>query len=39
MDKMDYKKLKKELLSKVGASGIMPLISNIDSSSDDELIK
>ncbi len=39
MDKIDYKKLKKDLLNKVGASGIMPLIVSVDSASDKELLR
>jgi hypothetical protein len=39
VDKIDYKKLKKDLLNKVGASGIMPLIVSVDSASDKELLK
>lgn len=39
MDKIDYKKLKKDLLNKVGPSGIMPAIIEVDSASKDKLIK
>jgi hypothetical protein len=39
VDKIDYKKLKKDLLNKVGASGIMPLIVSVDSASDKELLR
>ncbi|WP_271813656.1 hypothetical protein [Clostridium beijerinckii] len=39
MDNIDYKKLKKDLLNKVGSSGIMPLIISVDSASDKELIR
>ena len=39
MDKIDYKKLKKDLLNKIGASGIMPLIVTVDSASEKELIR
>ena len=34
---IDYKKLKKDLLSKFGPSNIMPLISKIDRANDEEL--
>ncbi len=39
VDNIDYKKLKKDLLNKVGSSGIMPLIISVDSASDKELIR
>lgn len=39
MDNIDYKKLKKDLLKKVGPSGIMPLIVYVDSANKDELLK
>ncbi|WP_182629428.1 hypothetical protein [Clostridium chromiireducens] len=39
MDKIDYKKLKKDLLNKIGASGIMPLIVTVDSANEKELIQ
>jgi hypothetical protein len=39
LEKIDYKKLKKDLLNKVGVSGIIPLIVSIDSASDKELLK
>jgi hypothetical protein len=39
MDKIDYKKLKKDLLNKVGPSGIMPAIIEIDSAPKEKLIK
>ena len=39
MDKIDYKKLKKDLLKKVGPSGFMPLIVSIDSADNDELLR
>jgi hypothetical protein len=39
LDKIDYKKLKKDLLNKVGASGIMPLIISIDSASEKDLLR
>lgn len=36
---IDYKKLKRDLLNKVGPSGIKPLIISIDSASEEELIR
>jgi hypothetical protein len=39
VDKIDYKKLKKDLLNKVGTSGIMPSIIEVDSASKDKLIR
>lgn len=39
MSKIDFKKLKKDLLNKVGTSGIMPLIVSIDSASEKELLQ
>ncbi|MVX66480.1 hypothetical protein GKZ28_22655 [Clostridium chromiireducens] len=39
LEKIDYKKLKKDLLNKVGSSGIMPLIVSIDSASEKELLE
>ena len=39
MDKIDYKKLKKDLLNKIGPSGIMSLIISVDSASEKELLK
>lgn len=39
MDKIDYKKLKKDILRKVGTSGIMPLIVTIDSADEEKLIR
>lgn len=39
MDKIYYKKLKKDLLNKVGTSGIMALIVTVDSASEKELKK
>jgi len=39
VDNIDYKKLKKDLLKKVGPSGIMPLIVCIDSANEDELLR
>lgn len=39
MDKIDYKKLKIDLLNKVGASVIMPLVVSVDSASDKELLQ
>jgi hypothetical protein len=39
MDRFDYKKLKKDLLNKVGPSGIMAAIIEVDSASKEKLIK
>lgn len=39
MANIDYKKLKKDLLNKVGSSGIMPLIISVDSASEKELLR
>jgi hypothetical protein len=39
VDKIDYKKLKKDLLKKIGTSGIMPLIVAVDSADEEELIR
>lgn len=39
VDKIDYRKLKKDLLKKVGTSGIMPLIVSVDSASEKELLR
>ncbi len=39
VDNIDYKKLKKDLLNKVGSSGIMPLIISVDSASNKELLR
>ena len=39
MNKIDYRKLKKDLLNKVGTSGIMPLIVIVDSASEKELLR
>ena len=39
MEEIDYKKLKKALLKKMGPSGIMPLISLIDRADEEELIR
>lgn len=36
---LDYKRLKKDLLSKIGPSNIMALISKVDRASDKELEK
>jgi hypothetical protein len=36
---MDYKKLKKDLLNKVGPSGMMGLIVSIDNATEKELLK
>lgn len=38
MENINYNKLKKELLNKVGPSGIMALISSIDRADEEELI-
>lgn len=38
MSKIDYKKLKKDLLNKVGTSGIMALVVAVDSASEKELL-
>jgi hypothetical protein len=37
MNKIDYKKLKRDLLRKVGTSGNMALIVTVDSASEKEL--
>jgi hypothetical protein len=37
MNKIDYKKLKKDLLRKVGPSGNMALIVTVESASENEL--
>jgi hypothetical protein len=39
VDNIDYKKLKKDLLNKVGTSGIMPLIVSVDSASDKKFLQ
>ena len=39
MNNIDYKKLKKDLLKKVGTSGIMPLIMTVDSASEEDLLR
>jgi hypothetical protein len=39
MNNIDYKKLKKDLLNKVGTSGIMPLVVSVDSASEGELLR
>lgn len=39
MDNIDYKKLKKDLMNKVGPSGIMPLIVAVDSAKEKELLR
>ena len=39
MKNINYKKLKKDLLKKVGTSGIMALIVSVDSADKDELIR
>ncbi|MEK6266210.1 MAG: hypothetical protein N2B06_15795 [Clostridium sp.] len=39
MNKIDYKKLRKDLLNKVGTSGIMPLVVAVDSASEKELLR
>ena len=39
MDKIDYKKLKKDLLNKVGTSGIMSLIITVESASEKKLLQ
>lgn len=39
MDKIDYRKLRQDLLKKVGTSGIMPLIISVDSASEKELLE
>jgi hypothetical protein len=39
MDKIDYKKLKKDLLRKVGTSGNMALIVTVDSASEKKLLR
>lgn len=39
VDKIDYRKLKKDLLKKVGTSGIMPLIVTVDSATEKELLQ
>lgn len=36
---INYKKLKRDLLNKVGTSGIKPLIMSVDSASEEELIR
>lgn len=37
--KIDYEKLKQDLLNKVGTSGIMPAIIEVDSSPNPKLVK
>ena len=37
--KIDYKKLKKDLLKKVGTSGIKPLILTVDNANETDLLK
>jgi len=39
MSKIDYKKLKKDLLKKVGTSGIMALVVTVDSASEEEILR
>lgn len=39
MANIDFRKLKKDLLKKVGTSGIMPLIISIDTANEEKLIK
>ena len=39
MDNIDYKKLKKDLLKKIGPSGIMELIVSVDSADEDKLLR
>jgi hypothetical protein len=39
MKRIDFKKLKKDLLNKVGPSGIMPLIVTIDSADETKLLE
>lgn len=39
MIKIDYKRLKKDLLNKLGPSGIMPLIVSLDSASEEKLLE
>ncbi len=39
MDKIDFKKLRKDLLSKVGPSGIMPLIISVERADEEELVR
>lgn len=39
MNKIDYKKLKKDLLNMVGTSGIMPLVVTVESASETDLLK
>ncbi|ASW42879.1 MULTISPECIES: hypothetical protein [Eubacteriales] len=38
MQNIDYKRLKEDLLKKVGPSSIMPLIMSIDNADEDELV-
>jgi hypothetical protein len=39
MDNIDYKKLRKDLLNKVGTSGIMLLVIVVESASEKELLR
>lgn len=39
MDNINYKLLRKDLLNKVGASGIMLLVMVVESASDKDLLK
>ena len=39
VNKLDYKKLKKDLLNKVGPSGIMALVVAVDTASEKELLR
>lgn len=39
IDKIDYRRLKKDLLKKLGAYGIMPFIVSVNSESEKELIR
>jgi len=38
MENIDYKKLKEDLMKRVGPSAIMPLILSIDNADEEELI-
>jgi len=39
VNKIDYKKLKKDLLKKLSTSGIKPLVMTVDISSERDLLK
>ena len=39
VNKIDYKKLKKDLLKKVGTLGIKPLVATVDNASETDLLK